>query len=156
MRLHPGMTFIWTIRYSHLSGSKFLVVYVTNIHTKSLYKYFWDFTWLRERERTRNLHEMTANLTILMPFGGRKRWSCDLWLLLYYFEYHIGKWWMGRSLAVTSLVQSILLCFLQTTGIITWCKYSAQLQQLHNRHNRQHNCEDLTVCPNVLPCKPRC
>src|SRR5258705_10879374 len=23
-------------------------------------------------------------------FGGRKRWSCDLWLqLLYYFEYHI-------------------------------------------------------------------
>src|SRR6266436_6488008 len=55
MRSHLGTTFIWTIRYS---CSKFLVVHITNIHTKSLYKYFWDFTSPRARERARNLCKM--------------------------------------------------------------------------------------------------
>ena len=55
MRSHLGTTFIWTIRYSR---SKFLVVHITNIHTKSLYKYFWDFTSPRARERARNLCKM--------------------------------------------------------------------------------------------------
>ena len=65
---------VWNYAFSRQSsmircalfGSKFLVLNITNIHMKSLYKYFWDFTWPRERERARNLYEIT-----ILPFWGR-------------------------------------------------------------------------------------
>jgi hypothetical protein len=55
----PGDNFIGMIKYSHEINSIFLFIHITNIHTKSLYKYFWDFTWPRAREWARNLYKMT-------------------------------------------------------------------------------------------------
>jgi hypothetical protein len=63
-------------------------------------------------------------------FGGRKRWSCDLWLkLLYYFsnfKYHIDPyrmgppnpiWWMGRSLTSPHTSSKLLLLILSICPI---------------------------------------